>query len=66
MSNYRWRSMSKDLQEGAADGTFKSEIPNTCQDAVPGNKAATLKLRSRLNPLNGFDWGRGRGRDDNR
>lgn len=66
MSNYRWRSMSKELAEGSTDGVFKKEIPNTSQEGVPGNKAATMRLRSRLNPLNGFDWGRGRGQADTR
>lgn len=66
MSNYRWRSMSKALAEGSTDGVLKKEIPNTDQQGVPENKAATLKKRSLLNPLNGFDWGRGRGQNDNR
>lgn len=58
--------MSKELAEGSTDGVLKKEIPNTSQEGEPSNKAATLKLRSRLNPLNGFDWGRGRGQNDNR
>lgn len=60
MSNYRWRSMNEDLAEGATDGRYKKIMPNTCSDAAPGNKAATIKARASLNALNGFDWSKSR------
>lgn len=59
MANYRWRSMSKALDEGATDGRFKDAIPNTDQTGAPGNKAATLRSRAGLSRLNGFDWTQG-------
>lgn len=59
MANYRWRSMTEELNDGVTDGRYKREIPNTSQEAVPGNRAATLRSRAGLNRLNGFDWSQG-------
>jgi hypothetical protein len=55
MSNFRWRSMSKGLNDGATDGKYVKNRPNT--EALASNNVATLGDKATLNPRDGYSAG---------
>lgn len=54
MSNYRWRSMNAGLDEGATDGKYVKDRPNT--EALAANSATVADKRT-LNPRDGYSAG---------